>query len=156
MDLYYEEDRLGLKIQSETVEIMKDEKGLVGISIGGGHPFCPCVYVVQVFDGSPTEKDGRIRCGDEVVAINGISVKGERKSAVAQLIQCSTTPIKVTINKLEDDPEKGKTFDILMKKVKHKMVEFMDTDSADALGLSRAILCNDPLLNKIKVEILSF
>ena len=34
MDLYYEEDRLGLKIQSETVEIMKDEKGLVGISIG--------------------------------------------------------------------------------------------------------------------------
>ncbi|VDO25016.1 unnamed protein product [Heligmosomoides polygyrus] len=39
----------------------------------------------------------------------------------------------------------------MMKKIKHKMVEFMDTDSADALGLSRAILCNDPLLRKMKV-----
>ncbi|EYC27804.1 hypothetical protein Y032_0008g193 [Ancylostoma ceylanicum] len=146
-----EEDRMGMRIQSETIEIMKDEKGLVGISIGGGHPFCPCVYVVQIFDKSPAEADGRIRAGDEVVAVNGICVKGERKSAVAQLIQCSTNPVKITINKLETDSSKGKTLDIMMKKIKHKMVEFMDADSADALGLSRAILCNDPLLKKMKV-----
>ncbi|VDK56572.1 unnamed protein product, partial [Cylicostephanus goldi] len=101
----------------------------------------------------------RIRAGDEIVAVNGICVKGERKSAVAQLIQCSTNPVKVcafddgaqiTINKLETDSSKGKTLDIVMKKIKHKMVEFMDADSADALGLSRAILCNDPLLKKMK------
>ncbi|KAK6013258.1 hypothetical protein OSTOST_21484 [Ostertagia ostertagi] len=92
-----------------------------------------------------------MRAGDEIVAVNGISVKGERKSAVAQLIQCSTNPVKMTINKLETDPSKGKTLDIVMKKIKHKIVEFMDTDSADALGLSRAILCNDPLLKKMKV-----
>lgn len=72
-----EEDRMGMRTQSETIEIMKDEKGLVGISIGphcwwvswrsryskafsgGGHPFCPCVYVVQIFDKSPAEVDGR-------------------------------------------------------------------------------------------------
>ncbi|WKY07139.1 hypothetical protein Q1695_006948 [Nippostrongylus brasiliensis] len=146
-----EEDRMGMRIQSETVEITKDEKGLVGISIGGGHPYCPCVYVVQIFDKSPADADGRIRAGDEVVAVNGISVKGERKSAVAQLIQCSTNPVKITINKLETEPSKGKTLDIVMKKIKHKIVEFMDADSADALGLSRAILCNDPLLKKMKV-----
>ncbi|KAK6750774.1 hypothetical protein RB195_002627 [Necator americanus] len=29
-----EEDRMGMRIQSETIEIEKDEKGLVGISIG--------------------------------------------------------------------------------------------------------------------------
>ncbi|XGW25505.1 hypothetical protein V3C99_006713 [Haemonchus contortus] len=146
-----EEDRMGMRIQSETIEITKDEKGLVGISIGGGHPYCPCVYVVQIFDKSPADADGRIRAGDEVVAVNGITVKGERKSAVAQLIQCSTNPVKITINKLETDSSKGKTLDIMMKKIKHKIVEFMDTDSADALGLSRAILCNDPLLRKMKV-----
>lgn len=106
---------------------------------------------MQIFDKSPAEVDGRIRAGDEVVAVNGITVKGERKSAVAQLIQCSTNPVKITINKLEADSSKGKTLDIMMKKIKHKMVEFMDTDSADALGLSRAILCNDPLLRKMKV-----
>ncbi|CAJ0603026.1 unnamed protein product [Cylicocyclus nassatus] len=146
-----EEDRMGMRIQSETIEITKDEKGLVGISIGGGHPYCPCVYVVQIFDKSPAENDSRIRAGDEIVAVNGICVKGERKSAVAQLIQCSTNPVKITINKLETDSSKGKTLDIVMKKIKHKMVEFMDADSADALGLSRAILCNDPLLKKMKV-----
>ncbi|KAK6045888.1 hypothetical protein COOONC_16607 [Cooperia oncophora] len=100
---------------------------------------------------SPRGLADKIRAGDEIVAVNGISVKGERKSAVAQLIQCSTNPVKMTINKLETDPSKGKTLDIVMKKIKHKMVEFMDTDSADALGLSRAILCNDPLLKKMKV-----
>ncbi|VDO99329.1 unnamed protein product [Heligmosomoides polygyrus] len=117
-----EEDRMGMRTQSETIEIMKDEKGLVGISIGGGHPFCPCVYVVQIFDKSPAEVDGSyyywaadimyesspqtrrartgrwIRAGDEVVAVNGITVKGERKSAVAQLIQCSTNPVKVSLS----------------------------------------------------------
>uniref|UniRef100_A0A0K0DCH6 PRKCA-binding protein n=1 Tax=Angiostrongylus cantonensis TaxID=6313 RepID=A0A0K0DCH6_ANGCA len=93
----------------------------------------------------------RIRAGDEIVAVNGISVKGERKSTVAQLIQCSTNPVKITINKLEADSSKGKTLDIIMKKIKHKIVEFMDTDSVDALGLSRAILCNDPLLKKMKI-----
>ncbi|CAB3406747.1 unnamed protein product [Caenorhabditis bovis] len=146
-----EEDTLGIRIQSETIELTKDEKGLVGISIGGGAPYCPCVYVVQVFDGSPAFKDGRIRCGDEVVAINGINVKGERKSAVAQLIQVSLNPVKITINKLENDTNRGKTLDIVIKKVKHKIVEFMDQDSADALGLSRAILCNDPLAAKEKI-----
>ncbi|UMM26627.1 hypothetical protein L5515_010250 [Caenorhabditis briggsae] len=146
-----EEDRLGMRIQSETIELTKDEKGVVGISIGGGGPYCPCVYVVQVFDKSPAFKDGRIRCGDEIVAINGITVKGERKSAVAQLIQVSLNPVKITINKLDDANTKGKTLDILIKKVKHKVVEFMDQDSADALGLSRAILTNDPLAEKEKI-----
>lgn len=122
--------------------------------------------MVQVFDKSPANRDGRIRCGDEIVAVNGITVKGERKSAVAQLIQVSLNPVKVllsvrcylitkqfqiTINKLDDVNTKGKTLDILIKKAKHKVVEFMDTDSADALGLSRAILTNDPLAEKEKI-----
>lgn len=151
MSMEFEEDRLGMRIQSETIELTKDEKGVVGISIGGGGPYCPCVYVVQVFDKSPAFRDGRIRCGDEIVAINGITVKGERKSAVAQLIQVSLNPVKITINKLEDTNTKGKTLDIVIKKVKHKIVEFMDQDSADALGLSRAILTNDPLAEKEKI-----
>ena len=54
-----EEDRMGMRVQSETIEVNKDEKGLVGITIGGGHPYCPCVYVVQVFDNSPAALDGR-------------------------------------------------------------------------------------------------
>ncbi|CAJ0579759.1 unnamed protein product, partial [Mesorhabditis spiculigera] len=146
-----EEDRLGMKISSEVVEILKDAKGLLGVSIGGGHPNCPCVYVVQLFDGSPAHEDGRIRAGDEVVAVNGVNVKGDKKTHVAQLIQTSGNPVKMTINHLDADTTKGKTADIVVKKIKHKMVEFMEADTADALGLSRAILCNDPLLKKMRV-----
>ncbi|CAJ0936948.1 unnamed protein product, partial [Mesorhabditis belari] len=146
-----EEDRMGMRINSEVVEITKDPKGLVGVSIGGGHPYCPCVYVVQLFDGSPAADDGRIRAGDEVVAVNGTNVKGDKKTHVAQLIQTSANPVKLTINKLDIDTTKGKTVDIVMKKIKHKMVSFMENDTADALGLSRAILCNDPLLKKMQL-----
>ena len=38
--------------------------------------------------------------------------------------------------------KEGKSLDILLKKVKHQMVEKMSSSTADALGLSRAILCN--------------
>ena len=43
----------------------------------------------------------------------------------------------------------GKNLDIVLKKVKHKMVENMHSSTADALGLSRAILCNDSLIKKM-------
>ena len=44
----------------------------------------------------------------------------------------------------------GKSFDIVLKKMKHKMVENMSSSTADALGLSRAILCNDGLIKKMQ------
>jgi len=40
--------------------------------------------------------------------------------------------------------------DIVLKKVKHRLVENMSTATADALGLSRAILCNDTLVKKLE------
>lgn len=30
------------------VVIKKDASNLIGISIGGGSPYCPCIYIVQV------------------------------------------------------------------------------------------------------------
>ena len=44
----------------------------------------------------------------------------------------------------------GKTLDIKLKKIKHKIVEGLDASTADALGISRAILCNDSLIKKLK------
>jgi hypothetical protein len=39
-------------------------------------------------------------------------------------------------------PPKGKPFDIAMKKIKHKVVEHMTQETADTLGLTRAVLVN--------------
>lgn len=57
-------------------------------------------------------------------------------------------PIRISFNRIQVDPEKGKTLDILFKKIKHWVVESMEPKMADALGLSRAVLCND-LLQKL-------
>ena len=48
----------------------------------------------------------------------------------------------INYNKLHADPKQGKSLDIVLKKAKHRMVENMSSSTADALGLSRAILCN--------------
>ena len=37
-----------MTVTSGIVSIEKDESNLIGISIGGGAPNCPCLYVVQV------------------------------------------------------------------------------------------------------------
>lgn len=43
----------------------------------------------------------------------------------------------------------GNTLDIALKKMKHRMVESIASETADVLGLSRAILCNDLLVQKL-------
>ena len=77
MDMYdIEEDKLGIRVTSGAVKIRygrsvsvgglnsvgfrlqfsyplfftsrKDANNLIGISIGGGSPLCPCLYIVQV------------------------------------------------------------------------------------------------------------
>lgn len=37
-----------MRITSGSVTIEKDENNMIGISIGGGAPNCPCLYIVQV------------------------------------------------------------------------------------------------------------
>lgn len=72
---------------SGVVTLQKDSQNLIGISIGGGAPLCPCLYVVQIFDNTPAAKDGTLDSGDEIVAVNGQSAKGRTKVEVAKMIQ---------------------------------------------------------------------
>lgn len=97
---------------------------------------------IQVFDNTPAAKDGTLQSGDEIIGVNGTSVKGKTKVEVAKLIQSSKEEVTINYNKLHADPKQGKTLDIVLKKMKHRVVENMSSTTADALGLSRAILCN--------------
>jgi len=141
---------LGIRVTSGAVKIRKDANNLIGISIGGGSPLCPCLYIVQVFDNTPASKDGTLASGDEITAVNGTSVKGKTKVEVARMIQGVSVDVTINYNKLHADPKQGKSLDIVLKKVKHKVVENMSSSTADALGLSRAILCNDGLVKKLE------
>ncbi|CAH8613915.1 unnamed protein product [Heterobilharzia americana] len=153
MDFYnqgYEENKLGMTVTSGCVKLKKDAQNLVGISIGGGAPYCPCLYVVQIFDSTPASEDGSLQAGDEITGVNGISVKGKTKVEAARLIQSFKDEVIINYNKLHADPKQGKTLDLILKKVKHRVVETMESSTADALGLSRAILVNDSMVKKLE------
>ncbi|XP_021928548.1 PRKCA-binding protein, partial [Zootermopsis nevadensis] len=144
------QNTVGMTVTSGSVTIRKDSSNLIGVSIGGGATLCPCLYIVQVFDNTPAAKDGTLQSGDELVGVNGASVKGKTKVEVAKMIQASKDEVTINYNKLHADPQQGKTLDIVLKKVKHRLVENMSSATADALGLSRAILCNDTLVKKLE------
>ncbi|XP_063445373.1 PRKCA-binding protein-like isoform X3 [Mytilus trossulus] len=150
MEYELEEDKLGMTVTSGSVALQKDGQNLIGISIGGGAPLCPCLYIVQIFDNTPASKEGTLASGDELVGVSGQSVKGKTKVEVAKMIQSIKEEVTINYNKLHADTKQGKSLDIVLKKVKHKVVETMNTNTADALGLSRAILCNDGLVKKLE------
>lgn len=83
-----------MTVSSGNVVIKKDGTNLIGISIGGGAPLCPCLYIVQVFDNTPAAKDGILQAGDELVGINNQSVKGKTKVEVAKMIQAAKVSFK--------------------------------------------------------------
>lgn len=72
-------------------------------------------------------------------------ILGLTKTELAKQIQNAKEEVIIQYNKLICDPKKGKTLDIKLKKFKHRIVEGLDASTADALGISRAILCNDSL-----------
>uniref|UniRef100_A0A8C6LN10 PRKCA-binding protein n=6 Tax=Nothobranchiidae TaxID=405002 RepID=A0A8C6LN10_NOTFU len=150
MDYDLEEDKLGIPTVPGTVTLKKDANNLIGISIGGGAQYCPCLYIVQVFDNTPAALDGTLAAGDEITGVNGKTVKGKTKVEVAKMIQTVQGEAVIHYNKLQADPKQGKSLDIVLKKVKHRLVENMSSGTADALGLSRAILCNDGLVKRLE------
>ncbi|MEQ2231811.1 PRKCA-binding protein [Ilyodon furcidens] len=87
MDYELEEDKLGIPTVPGTVTLKKDANNLIGISIGGGAQYCPCLYIVQVFDNTPAALDGTLAAGDEITGVNGKTVKGKTKVEVAKMIQ---------------------------------------------------------------------
>ncbi|XP_014238639.1 PRKCA-binding protein isoform X2 [Trichogramma pretiosum] len=146
---FFQQDQMGMAITSGNVVIDKDNSNLIGISIGGGFPFCPCLYIVQVFDNTPAALDGTLEAGDELVAVNGECLKRKTKVEVAKMIQACGPKVSIIYNKLHADVQQGRSLDIILKKVKHRLVESMGNTTADALGLSRAILRNDTLVQRL-------
>lgn len=65
------------------------------------------------------------------------------------MIQATVDDVVIQYNKLHADSVQGETLDITLKKMKHRLVEKMSSSTADSLGLSRAILCNDSLVKRL-------
>lgn len=74
------------------VTLVKGQDNVIGISIGGGAPWCPILYVVQVFHRTPAAVDGSLQPGDELININDVVLKKRTRKEVASmyLICCAT------------------------------------------------------------------
>lgn len=66
------------------------------------------------------------------------------------MIQTATHEVSIHYNKLHAEAGQGESLDIVLKKLKHRLVEGMSSNTADSLGLSRAILCNDSLVKRLQ------
>jgi len=69
------------------VTLVKGQDNVIGISIGGGAPWCPVLYIVQVFHRTPAAVDGSLQPGDELISINDVTLKKRTRKEVAKMIQ---------------------------------------------------------------------
>ena len=77
--------------------------------------YCPCLYIVQLYDKTPALLDGSLQCGDEIVAINGVKVKGLSKTELAKMIQASQDHVQLQFNKLICDTKKVRNLNFTLK-----------------------------------------
>ena len=75
-----------MKITSGSCTLKKDDGNLVGISIGGGAPLCPCLYIVQVFDNTPASRDGSLAAGMNFDSFDKFSREREKNNKATNVI----------------------------------------------------------------------
>ena len=83
------------------VEIEKTAEGSLGLSLVGrqGARGQTGICVVSITPGGPTDRDGRIKVNDQVIAINGISLRDKTQSETLSLIKESGTTTRITLIK---------------------------------------------------------
>ena len=72
-------------------------------------------FLIKVFDNTPAAREGTLEAGDELVGVNGVTVKGKTKVEVARMIQATQGDVSIKYNKLHADPKQGKTLDEVNK-----------------------------------------
>uniref|UniRef100_G1PVE8 PRKCA-binding protein n=1 Tax=Myotis lucifugus TaxID=59463 RepID=G1PVE8_MYOLU len=147
LDYEIEEDKLGIPTVPGKVTLQKDAQNLIGISIGGGAQYCPCLYIVQVFDNTPAALDGTVAAGDEITGVNGRSIKGKTKVEVAKMIQEVKSCLTSHSSRLQG---KSPVLSFLPSSPSARAQGGLGSGSAVQNGLSRAILCNDGLVKRLE------
>lgn len=82
------------------ITLFKSNSESWGFSIVGGfedsqenHPF----FIKTIVPGTPAYFDGRLKCGDEIVAVNGVSTAGMSNSAVIPMLKEQRNRVTLTV-----------------------------------------------------------
>ena len=87
----------------ETIQIVKPERGGMGLTIVGGKGMdTERVLVTGVVRGGAADFDGGVRVGDEIVAVNGIQLEGLTNAEIVGTLKATSRRVELAIARTLD------------------------------------------------------
>ncbi|XP_022645713.1 protein lin-7 homolog B-like [Varroa jacobsoni] len=74
------------RAQPRVVRLPKTDEGL-GFNVMGGKEQNSAIYISRIIPGGLAERQGGLRRGDQLLAVNGISVEGENHERAVELLK---------------------------------------------------------------------
>eukprot|EP00123_Amoebidium_parasiticum_P013273 comp21868_c2_seq1/m.31277 comp21868_c2_seq1/g.31277 ORF comp21868_c2_seq1/g.31277 comp21868_c2_seq1/m.31277 type:complete len:423 (-) comp21868_c2_seq1:79-1347(-) len=137
----------------KTVELRKANNTL-GLSVGGGAPLCPCLYVARIYPGEPASQQHLLEVGDELVAVNGQSLSGMSRDQAAEVMRQAGNIVRISYIKFDTNSVE-ETFDLRFNVGVNTLIvgmaELMGKDAVDSFQLHEQVeLESDDLLRQLE------
>jgi len=78
------------------VELPKTEEGL-GFNVMGGKEQNSPIYISRIIPGGVADRHGGLKRGDQLLAVNGISVEGENHEKAVDLLKAALGTVKLVV-----------------------------------------------------------
>ncbi|XP_076352772.1 inaD-like protein isoform X2 [Tachypleus tridentatus] len=117
----------------ETTVVLRKEKSELGISVAGGSDtYLESICVTKVHEGGAAHKDGRLKAGDILLAVNEVSLRDLPAAEALRSLREAPSPIRLLV--LRENPQK--LFTTSEKTTKFITVEIRKSSITERLGLS--------------------
>uniref|UniRef100_A0A452TAX4 Lin-7 homolog A, crumbs cell polarity complex component n=1 Tax=Ursus maritimus TaxID=29073 RepID=A0A452TAX4_URSMA len=78
------------------VELPKTDEGL-GFNVMGGKEQNSPIYISRIIPGGVAERHGGLKRGDQLLAVNGVSVEGEHHEKAVELLKAAKDSVKLVV-----------------------------------------------------------
>ncbi|XP_076322537.1 inaD-like protein isoform X2 [Tachypleus tridentatus] len=117
----------------ETTIVLKKDKNELGISVAGGSDtYLEVVCVTKIHHGGAAYKDGRLKAGDLLLAVNEIPLRDQPTTETLRSLREAPSPVRLLV--LRENPQK--LFTSREKATKFITVELRKSSITERLGLS--------------------
>ncbi|GFR71734.1 tyrosine-protein phosphatase non-receptor type 13 [Elysia marginata] len=136
-----EDSRVGRRIFEVTLE--KEQRHGVGITIVGGETTSSLdlgIFVKSVVPGGPAERDGRIKCGDRLIAIGATSLEGKQHHEAVAMIRDSGPKVTFLVSQVRPPGtikrrnQSATEKEELERKLRDSMLKYSDGGFQDSGG----------------------
>ncbi|EDQ88174.1 uncharacterized protein MONBRDRAFT_26798 [Monosiga brevicollis MX1] len=94
-----------------TITVAATQDGNWPFRLGGGAPFCPCIYITAVQQDPDADRgDMMLEAGDEVIMVNDQILIGKSLAEVHDILHTQPEATRLTVRKLPDETPSGVEF----------------------------------------------